>query len=211
MVQLVVTPQRLTLGLGMTQHAGPEATALRVRFDRDGDGVIDEAEERELASWLDARGRRSLRLSLDGEDLQLEVVERQLTFAAALDAVEGDAIQLRSASVLAIGLRPGPHRIRLSDRPEGGRQLVPIRLDLPEGWTLSDVLAEGEAIPLSSAGEHSWQGAYAGKGGTLSFTIEVPRRREVTEQDTDDEDSSQGRGAIEVPSEVGSPSTGPQL
>lgn len=204
MVQLAFAPQRLTLGLGITRHAGPQATALRARFDIDTDGRLSESERGELALWLEEQGRRSLRITLDGEPLQPEVVERKLTLSDEARAGSKDVIQLRVAAVLAIGLRPGAHRIELYDRPEGGRQLVPVRLDLPSGWELSDVLAEGEATPLARAGEYSWQGAFAGRGGTLSFTVEVPARGQPRATEVD---SRAARGANESSSQVGSPST----
>ena len=203
MLQLSVSPQRMTLGLGVNRHAGRQAVALRARFDADRDGVLDEAERDELASWLDERGRRALRLVMDGERLRPEVVERELLLTDDDLRGEGDAFKLRSAAVLAIGLRTGPHRIQLSDRPEGIRELVPVRVDLPAGWTLSDVLAEGEATPLAQVADRSWQGVFAGRGGTLSFTVEVPGKAALAKEEVD---SSDGRGAQESLPQVGSPS-----
>jgi hypothetical protein len=204
MVQFAFAPQRLTVGLGITRHAGPQATALRARFDADTDGRLSEPERGDLALWLEEQGRRSLRIILDGEPLHPEVVERKLTLSDEVLAGSKDVIQLRVAAVLAIGLCPGTHRVELHDRPEGGRQLVPVRLDLPSGWELSDVLAEGEATPLARAGEYSWQGAFAGRGGTLSFTLEVPGRGQLQVGEVD---SSTARGANESSPQVGSPST----
>jgi hypothetical protein len=149
-----------------------------------------------------------LHLVLDDEELQPEVVERNLSLGDDSPGLrrgsvrgEEDAFRLRSAAVLAIALRPGDHKIRISDKPDNPRQLVPMRLDLPPGWELSDVLAEGEALPFSAAGERSWQGAFAGRGGSLSFTIGVP-------QSVRDEDSSEARGANEPLPKVGSPPAG---
>jgi hypothetical protein len=203
MLQLSVSPQRMTLGLGVNRHVGSRALALRARFDIDSDGVLDDTEQTELALWLDERGRTALRLVMDGDLLSPEVVERKLVLTEDDLRGDGDAFNLRSAAVLAIGLRSGPHRIELSDRPEGPRDLVPVRLDLPSGWTLSDVLAEGEATPLTRVAEHSWQGAFAGRGGTLSFTVEVPPRMPLA---TEEVDSSDGRGAQESLPQVGSAS-----
>jgi hypothetical protein len=201
---LAFAPQRLTLGLGITRHAGPRATALLARFDIDTDGTLSESERDDLALWLEEQGLRSLRITLDGEPLQPEVVERKLTLSGEAGAGSKDVIQLRVAAVLAIGLRPGAHRIELYDRPEGGRQLVPVRLDVSSGWALSDVLAEGESTPLARAGEYSWQGAFAGRGGTLSFTVEVPVRGRPRATEVD---SRAARGALESSPQVESPST----
>lgn len=176
LVQIVVDPQRISVGMGVTRHAGAQAALLRARFDTSADGLLDRAEEDALAVWLDQRARRSLRLELDGEELHPEVVDRKLQLAREKGAQEGDAIRLSSVSVLALGMRPGVHRFRVEDRPENIRQLVPVRLDLPAGWALSDVIAEGEAMPLTPTGTSSWQGSFAGQGGSLEFSVTVPKQ-----------------------------------
>lgn len=182
LVHLVFEPSRITVGVGFTQHAGPVAAQLRGRFDLSGDGELDDPEQEALVAWLDERARSHLRLELDETPLRPELVQRTIKLAAGPRSIEGDAIQMSSASVLAIGLRPGAHRVRISDKPSSMRQLVPIRIDLPPDWTISEVLAEGEALPLSRAGERSWQGAFAGEGGTVSFTLTVsPSVRGATE------------------------------
>ena len=201
LVQIVLDPQRITVGVGITQHAGAQAGLLRARFDTSADGSLDKEEEEALAVWLDQRARRSIRLELEGDGLHPEVVERSINLAGDDRAGDGDAIRLSSVSVLALGLRPGTHRFRLQDRPENIRQLVPVRLDLPLNWTLSDILAEGEALPLTRAGQTSWQGSFAGQGGSLEFSVTVPSRRKEGLP-------TQGRGAVNPPAEVGSPPTG---
>ena len=201
LVQVVLGPESVTMGLALTQHAGPRSELLRGRFDASGDGRLDEQERSSLAAWLDDRARRSLRLSLENEELRTEVVQRSLDLVGSDRAIEGDALRLSSVAVLSLGLRSGTHRFRLEDRPENLRELVPIRLDLPPGWILSDVLAEGEALPLESSGPYSWQASFAGQGGSLQFTVTVPESQE-------DRSSSKSRGAANPPPEVGSLSTG---
>ena len=205
MLQLSISPQRMTLGLGVSRHFGPRMMALQARFDTDTDGVLDDTEQAELAQWLDERGRRALDLVVDGEHLRPEVVQRDLILADGGPRSERDALKLRSVAVLAIGLRSGLHRVEVSDRPEGIRELVPVRVDLPPEWKVSDVLAEGEATPLSRVAEHSWQGTFAGRGGTLSFTLEVPEQAPFEAEEVD---SSEGRGAQESLPQVGSSSSG---
>ena len=50
-------------------------------------------------------------------------------------------------------------------------------------------VTEGEALPLTRSSEHSWQGAFAGEGGSIVCTVTVPK--------TD-------RGAVQSEAEVGS-------
>ncbi|MEE2827561.1 MAG: hypothetical protein VX498_00115 [Myxococcota bacterium] len=189
LVQLVFHDSRLTAGVGFTQHAGAVAARTRDRFDRNGDGGLDEEEQEALAAWLDERARSHLRLELADQALKPEVVERSLDLVSGRGAIEGDGFRMSSAAVLAISLRPGTHQFRFSDRPPTVRQIVPLRVDLPVGWELSGVRTEGEALPLTRSSEYSWQGAFAGEGGSILFSVTVPKTE---------------RGAVQSGAEVGS-------
>ena len=195
LVHIVFEPHRLTTGVGFSQHAGTVAGDMRSRFDTDSNGLLDEAEQEALTVWLDSRARRNLRLELNSTPLLPAVVERQLDLARDSGATEGDGIRMSSSAVLAIGLVPGTHELRISDRPRNARQVVPLRIDLPAGWEVAEVVAEGEAIPLTPIAERSWQGAFAGEGGTIRFALTVSKHTEGAGRASPEVGSPESKGS----------------
>jgi len=178
-MQVSFFPDGLRLGVGYVRHAGPEAAALRSRFDVDGSGQLEGPEKDELALWLLNTSLRSFQIELDGSVVEPEAVDLSLTLAGDSNAVEGDSIEVKAVCLLAIALLPGSHELQVRDRPRDSRKVVPFRLDLPRGWRPEDIRATDEALPLTEVAEFSWQSAFAGLGGRLALTLVVPEKTET--------------------------------
>jgi hypothetical protein len=179
LVHVKVEPERLRLGLIVRDHTGLAAGTMRSRFDHDGDGRLDAAERESLAVWLEASSSATIELKLDGVVLLPEPVERRLELDVDDRTEAGDGYQFRSAADLGVVLLPGEHTLVIADRPESVRGMIPFRIDLPAGWELLESSAVGEASPLLSAGEQTWQTAFAGEGGAVTLRVRVPAREQV--------------------------------
>jgi len=176
MVHLRVEPDRLAVAIAHIEHAGVNAARLRGQFDRNGSGELEDFEQEAFAEWLDQRARSGLRLLLDGEAVELESEQRDLVLDRDSRVEEGSGWTLRSVWKLEVGLRPGLHRLAIRDAPANERTIVPIRIDLPSGWTLEEASVEGEATAPVRAGEGTWQAGFSGRGGTVLLDLAVPPR-----------------------------------
>ena len=150
-VHLRVEPERLALAVALQQHAGADAGRMRTRFDHDGNGVLSDAEQTGLATWLGTSSRADLRASLDGVLLLPEGEPGELRLDVDGQVEAGDGYDYRSVASVAVVLLPGRHTLTIEDRPDNPRRLLPFRLDLPEGWTVVESRVEGEATPLVEA------------------------------------------------------------
>ncbi len=175
-VHVLVEPERIAVAVGVKRHAGPSAQRIRARFDLDGDGALNDLERGDLARWLDAKARPNLRLTLDDVPVRMEQTESQLDLLGVPTTFEGDGLTFRSVTETNVVLRPGVHTLVIADAPENEGDLVPWRIDLPEGWTITAAEATELATPPVRAGERSWQAAFSGTGGEVTITIEVPGR-----------------------------------
>jgi len=175
-VHLRFDAEELGVGVFLQKHAGADAGRMRTRFDHDADGRLAPVEQEALSSWLAASSRVDLEVTLDGAVLLPEPVPGELSLEVDDATGAGDGYSHRSVHTVAVVLLPGVHTLEIADRPSSPRQLVPLRLDLPEGWSMVEARAEGEATPLVQAGPRTWQGAFAGEGGRLIAEVEVPPR-----------------------------------
>lgn len=175
-VHLRAEPERLAVAVAVKQHAGADAGRMRTRFDHDADGSLSQVEREALAAWLGASSRVDLEVSLDGVALLPEPEPGELVLEEDGHVAGGDGYVYRSVHPVALVMLPGPHTLVIADRPDSLRTLLPLRLDLPEGWTMVQSRAEGEAMPLVEAGPGTWQGAFAGAGGKLVVEVLVPTR-----------------------------------
>jgi hypothetical protein len=175
-VHVRVEPEKLAVAVAVQQHAGADAGRMRTRFDHDADGRLSQVEQDGLASWLGASSRAGLTLSLDGVELLTEPESGTLELETDAQVGAGDGYAFRSVVGIAVVLLPGKHTLTIADRPDNPRRVLPLRLDLPPGWTVVEARAEGEATPLVEARLGSWQGAFAGEGGRLVADVLVPPR-----------------------------------
>jgi hypothetical protein len=177
-VHVLVEAERIAVAVRVTQHAGAAAGRMRSQFDHDSSGDLSEAETDALAVWLDRKARPRLRLTLDDVPVRMEERERTLELDRGSGTAAGDGFRFRSVTAVDIVLLPGSHTLVLQDAPANEGNLVPWRIDLPPGWTLSGSEADEGATPPVRAGEHTWQTAFSGTGGRLEVTVEVPARVE---------------------------------
>src|SRR5262249_46857759 len=68
---LQLTRERLVVQLELTVAAGEPARSLRQSFDRDGNGMLDEAERAALADHLARTAALRTKLTVDGRDVDL--------------------------------------------------------------------------------------------------------------------------------------------
>jgi hypothetical protein len=177
-LQLRFLPNRVEVAVGETIHPGPEALLVRERFDADRDAVLSEAEQSELATWMNQRARRNMELRLDGILLQPELGELAVSLEPGEHIEEGDSIRLRSVAAVALMLRPGRHELSLKAAPASPRLVLPLRIDLLPGWAVVDQLMEGDLSQLlPDATGLKWSGGWTGRGGTLTLAVQVEQPR----------------------------------
>ena len=171
MVHVRFGPELVEVAIQVNVHAGAKARALRDRHDVDKDGLLSEDETQALARTLDAEGRSRLRIRLDGTLLQPEVGVLDMKVEPGVD--EGESLALKSVAAVALVLRPGIHEVEIVDMPPSLRATVPLRV---EGGPFAITVGESqeEAMPLTLMGRGSWLGGFAGEGGAVHFTIDVP-------------------------------------
>lgn len=190
LVHVRVEAEQLAIAVAVQQHAGADAGRMRTRFDHDADGRLATVEQSGLADWLAASSRVDLEVGLDGAILLPEPSPGQLSLEVDAAVGAGDGYSFRSVHAVQVVLLPGRHTLEIADKPDNPRRLLPLRLDLPEGWTVVESRVEGEATPLVQASATTWQGAFAGTGGRLIAEVQVPARGGAQEAGTLGSDAS---------------------
>ncbi len=185
-VQIRWEHEQLSVAMAVTDNGGGHVARQRGQFDLGGDGGLSREERERFADWLDTRSRRLFQLSLDGRALrptrtQLDLADDTPDGKDATDDVrDGVGYTLRSLCSIEFCPRPGPHRLRVEDTPPSPGRLVPLRIDLPTGWTLG-ACHRGEGVaPLAPVGPGSWMGGFMGEAANLECEILVPPRIPTT-------------------------------
>jgi hypothetical protein len=166
-------PELVEVAVQVTVHAGAKARALRDRHDLDKDGALSEEEKQALAQTLDAQGRARLRVIVDGVPLSPEV--GVLDLEVTDEPNEGQTLAVKSVAAVSVVLLPGVHDIAIEDMPPSPRATVPLRVE-SRSFKIERGTSDKDAMPLTPLAPGSWLGGFAGDGGTVYFTLEVPPR-----------------------------------
>ncbi len=174
MVHVRVSEDRVEVAVAWLIHAGPRAQHLRGRFDRNGDGELSDAEQTQIAQWLQHRVDNALKLELDGVPLSLEVGAMDLELMRDAEA-DDEGLRFGSRAAVLVCPRVGAHELVIRDRPEKMNHSVPLRLDVV--GTVVGATAEGEALPLNQEQPGVLAGGgFTGNGGAITVRFEVPER-----------------------------------
>jgi hypothetical protein len=173
-LHLRVEPERIGVAVVTTMHAGADAQRLAQRFDESGDGHLDEAEADRLAAWLEADAFRGVSVTVGGIDVALAPADHALSIGEEHHRDLGDGISLRAMRAASLVSRPRPVSIALRAAPKSPREVLPVRLEFPAGWTIAAPEAEGGAV-LGAAEAGNVGAIVTGAPGVVSVLATPPR------------------------------------
>jgi hypothetical protein len=124
---LRLSPAGISLRVDFEVAAGEQARALRQAFDRDGNGRLDEGEQRALVEHLARTATLRTRLSVDGAEVELQrlsVRGEKADHPASSTALLAVRIELRAPWPGGSGDWLGRRRVSLKDEDPSGH--VPV-------------------------------------------------------------------------------------
>ena len=164
------------LRLELLTAAGEPSRALRQLFDRDHNGLLDEAEQRALAGLLARTARLQTHLAVDGAELPLELVGPpalegggQETSSTGLLAVR---LELRAAWPPGSGDWLGRRTLLFADEAAGDDGHVPVSASCT-GCSISS--SSDGVYQRDEQGVEHVVGASASRGQPLQLRVRIGR------------------------------------
>jgi hypothetical protein len=169
-LKIRVSGAELQVALDYDVEPGPEALALRDRFDTDADGKLDERERRGLREFLVAKALRPLQLHYGGRELRLQETDRW---------GYGDEESARSSSLIGVHLElradlprgKKAAELLLADSIPDSAHQVAVNLTVAAPWNLASYGA-GQISGESSAAETVLKSIYLDAGKPVRFVLD---------------------------------------
>jgi len=148
---LRLSRDRVSLRVQYVVSTSDEAQVLRRLFDRDRSGALEDPERQALLQHLCRQATAFVRLSLDGQPIELAIEHAEL----GADSTSAD-ILLSAPLIEKLGR--GRHQLRLFDRHKDRKVAVPLRVfsrDLQIHSALPPLVMLDESRPLEMSIEIS--------------------------------------------------------
>lgn len=140
-VRLGLTPNKWVLGVDFDVSPGPEATAIRSRFDRNTDHRLDADEQQRLFNHMRTRSLDTLRVIVENHPVRWTLHTKR---SHQLDRSASSDLMLGASWVLTSKISPADRlSVRIVDRSP---VVVPLTVDVPAPWHL-ELASQGEWHP----------------------------------------------------------------
>jgi hypothetical protein len=175
---LAFSPGHLALSMTLDVEGGAEASALRERYDRNGDGAMDQEESEALQGYLVKEVQRTLRLTVNGKALDLTPTS---VSGYGLDFPKTSREHLGILAVLEGPIPAAPVlAVSVADTTTEGMRQVPVEVWL-KGFTARDlgprVVSEDDGHTLKTVlPQDGTPWTFSLAAGQLGSTPRVPKR-----------------------------------